>query len=176
MTTRHLSIAVVHASVSELSAAQQSLCAAAQRATALSYSPYSRFRVGCAAKLVGVDEFVPAANLENAAYPQCICAEAALLARVHAQYPGVAIEAVAIAVEGAAAKTEGAGPCGSCRQQLFEAELRQGNRPIKLYLVGGGGDVRIIGRCSDLLPLGFTLKDAVDLPAGPNTEYRSTVL
>lgn len=143
------------ADLTALAPAERALCEAAREATALAYAPYSRFRVGCAARLAGVDEFIPAANLENAAYPQCICAEAGLLARIHAQYPGRVIEALAIAVAGAGASDEGAGPCGSCRQQLFEAEARQGGRAIRLHLVGGNDVVRTMSDCAGLLPLGF---------------------
>ena len=139
----------------DLPTAHRALCEAARAATALAYAPYSRFRVGCAARLEGVGAFVTAANLENAAYPQCICAEAGLLAQARHRFPGVAIRQLAVAVEGEGATAEGAGPCGSCRQQLFEAEARQGGQPIELTLVGGDGRVRIIERCGDLLPLGF---------------------
>ncbi len=157
MTTHSISIDVTHAVLAELAPEQLALCDAAREATKLSYSPYSNFRVGCAARLDGVEGLVLAANLENAAYPQCICAEAALLARVHAQYPGHTISELAIAVDGPAARAEGAGPCGSCRQQLFEAEIRQAGAPIKLYLIGADDSVRVLESCGSLLPLGFTL-------------------
>ncbi len=157
MTTHHISIPVVAALLAELSDEERALCAAARAAIELSYAPYSRFRVGCAAHLEGVAELVLAANLENAAYPQCLCAEAVLLGRVHAQYPGVVMKALAIAVDGVGAQEDGAGPCGSCRQQLFEAERRQDGAPVRLYLVGAGENVRILESCGALLPLGFTL-------------------
>lgn len=140
-----------------LSPTQQALCQMARDATTRAYAPYSRFRVGCAAEVEGVRELIEAANLENAAYPQCICAEAGLLARIHAQYPRRPIRRIAIAVDGDGASVEGAAPCGSCRQQLYEAEARQGGRPIALLLVGADDTVRLIDSCSDLLPLGFSL-------------------
>ena len=156
MPTRRITFAYEQTTLAALPAAAATLCRAARAATALAYAPYSRFRVGCAAEVEGVGAPVPAANLENAAYPQCLCAEAALLGRLHGQYPGRVIRAIAIAVDGEGASAEGAGPCGSCRQQLFEAEARQGGLPIALYLVGGGDGVRVIERCGDLLPLGFS--------------------
>ena len=156
MPVRRIVLRYEATTLADLPPAAAALCRAARAATALAYAPYSRFRVGCAADVEDVGAPVPAANLENAAYPQCLCAEAALLGRLASQYPGRAIRAIAIAVEGDGARVEGAGPCGSCRQQLFEAELRQGGRPIALYLVGADDGVRVIGRCGDLLPLGFS--------------------
>ena len=156
MPTTSVTFEYEHTELAALDPRRRALCMAAREATKLAYAPYSRFRVGCAALLAGVEGFVPAANLENAAYPQCICAEAGLLARLHSQYPGVRILAIAIAVDGQGADPAGAGPCGSCRQQLFEAEARQANLPIALYLVGADNSVRVIKCCADLLPLGFS--------------------
>lgn len=156
MVSRQITLSYSVETMSALDAELGDLCRAAIDATKLSYSPYSRFRVGCAARLRDSRSVVCAANLENAAYPQCICAEAALLAQLNALHPGAAVEAIAIAVEGEGARPEGAGPCGSCRQQLFEAEMRQGRQPIRLLLVGSDNTVRIIESCSDLLPLGFS--------------------
>ena len=155
MPTRTVTLTYHELALSELPAAHRELCTSARAATSLAYAPYSRFRVGCAAKLQGVNELVTAANLENAAYPQCICAEAGLLAQIQHRYPGAVIRQIAIAVEGEGATADGAGPCGSCRQQLFEAESRQGGQAIELTLVGNAGRVRVLERCGDLLPLGF---------------------
>ena len=143
--------------LTELGGSERALCVAARSATALAYAPYSQFRVGASARVAGSNELVSAANLENAAYPQCICAEAALLATIHATRPGSRIEAIAIAVDSPRADPAGAAPCGSCRQQLFEAEQRQNGQPIELLLVGGNDEVTVFEKCSDLLPLGFVL-------------------
>ncbi len=140
-----------------LDAQRRTLCVAAREATGLAYAPYSQFRVGAAAWIEGKSAFVQAANLENAAYPQCICAEAALLATLHATAPGQQILAVAIAVSSPRADPAGAAPCGSCRQQLFEAEHRQGGAPIELLLVGSNDEVKVFESCGSLLPLGFLL-------------------
>ena len=155
MARRTLQLEYQELPLAGLSRERQVACKAARAAVALAYAPYSRFRVGCAAEVAGAPELVPAANLENAAYPQCICAEAGLLAQVRARFPEQDIVRIAIAVEGEGASEEGAGPCGSCRQQLFEAEARQGGRAIELLLVGGNDVVRVIASASDLLPLGF---------------------
>ena len=46
----------------------------AKEARALSYSPYSRFAVG-AAVLTKDGQVFLGANIENSAYPLCMCAE-----------------------------------------------------------------------------------------------------
>lgn len=160
MAVRRIVLTYEQTSLEDLPTETAALCYAAREATRLAYAPYSRFRVGVAAEVDGVARPVLAANVENAAYPQCLCAEAALLGRIHAQHPGSPIRRIAIAVEGEGAAAEGAGPCGGCRQQLFEAEARQGGQPIALLLVGGDGGVRVIGSCRDLLPLGFAFGGA----------------
>lgn len=131
------------------------LCLSAKQATTLSYAPYSNFFVGAAARLRS-GEIIQGANLENAAYPQCLCAEAVLLGSLHSQYSNQVIEAIAIAVQSETPPKGVAAPCGSCRQQLFEAENRQ-NAPIELYLLDEAGDVYAFENMKALLPFGFVL-------------------
>ncbi len=94
----------------EVTAADAELLAAANSATDLAYAPYSRFRVGAAGLLAG-GRIVRAANLENAAYPQCLCAEANLLGTLHSQYPGEVLLTMAIAVSSEVERSEVAAPC-----------------------------------------------------------------
>jgi len=61
-------------SLETLNDSDQALVLAAREALALSYSPYSNFKVGAAA-LLEDGTVVKGANQENAAYPMCICAE-----------------------------------------------------------------------------------------------------
>lgn len=157
MKSRELKIAFQDAALEELSAADRELCLEARRACQLSYAPYSKFYVGAAARLVQHDQVVLAANLENGAYPQCICAEAALLSTLNSQFHRLPISAIAIAVDSEFAAETGAAPCGSCRQQLFEAQNRQDPLPIRLLLVGKNDRVIHFERVSDLLPLAFVL-------------------
>lgn len=138
----------------ELPQSLDALVEAASEATGLAYAPYSKFNVGAAARLEG-GTLVRAANLENAAYPQCLCAEATLLGTLHTQYYKQRVEAIAVAVNAVVAPTEPAAPCGSCRQQLFEAELRQSS-PIEIVLVGHEKSLAF-KRVADLLPFGFQL-------------------
>ena len=140
---------------SELSPKHVTLARAARAATELAYAPYSEFRVGAAARLAD-GEVVSAANLENAAYPQCLCAEATLLGTLHTQHAGVRIESIAVAVAGERPRVDVAAPCGSCRQQLHEAQARQG-APFELLLCNSDGSVYLFSDASALLPFGFAL-------------------
>lgn len=90
------------------------LMAAAQAARERAYVPYSHFKVG-AALLDEQGRIHPGCNVENAAYPQGVCAEAgALSALVLAG--GTRLAAVLVMGEGDAPCT----PCGGCRQKLRE--------------------------------------------------------
>jgi cytidine deaminase len=155
MSNLTFSIPYIHHQVEDVPADVKTLCLSAKQATSLSYSPYSKFQVGASARLTD-GKIIQAANMENAAYPQCLCAEAVLLGSLHSQYPGQQIEAVGIAVTTDRELKGVAAPCGSCRQQLFEAENRQG-APIKLYLLAAEGDVYEFADMKSLLPFGFVL-------------------
>jgi cytidine deaminase len=87
---------------------------AARSARERAHAPYSRFRVG-AAVLDEQGRIHAGANIENAAYPQGLCAEAAALA--HLVMAG-GKRVVAAAVVGDAPL--GVTPCGGCRQKLRE--------------------------------------------------------
>ena len=92
----------------------QRLLAAARAARERAYVPYSHFQVG-AALLDEQGRIHPGCNVENAAYPQGVCAEAgALSALVLAG--GTRIMAALVVGEGPQPCT----PCGGCRQKLRE--------------------------------------------------------
>lgn len=90
------------------------LLQAARAAQARAYAPYSRFRVG-AAVLDDRGLIHAGCNVENAAYPEGVCAEAgAFSAMVLAGSRRV--QALVVIGDGAALVT----PCGGCRQKLRE--------------------------------------------------------
>ncbi len=92
----------------------QALLVAARAARERAYAPYSKFRVG-AAVLDDQGRVHAGCNVENAAYPQGVCAEAgALSAMVLAG--STRVRAVVVVGEGPAWVT----PCGGCRQKLRE--------------------------------------------------------
>jgi cytidine deaminase len=91
------------------------LLAAARAARAQAYAPYSHYSVGAAVQ----DEhgrIHAGCNVENAAYPEGVCAEAAALS---AMVLAGGRQARAVVVVGA---TQGGWvtPCGGCRQKLRE--------------------------------------------------------
>ena len=93
------------------------------------YAPYSNYRVGACVKLAD-GEFIPGANVENAAYGSSMCAERNAVYGAYSRgYRKEDIEELAIVSEGRTLVT----PCGACRQVL--AELLDPDTPI--YLMSG---------------------------------------
>lgn len=90
------------------------LFSAAVAARAQAYAPYSGFSVGAALRTPSGAIF-SGANVENAAYPVGICAEAAAIAAMVVAGERQIAEILIIG-EGAALVT----PCGACRQRIFE--------------------------------------------------------
>ena len=124
--------------------AEQTLMDAALRAREQAYAPYSKFAVGAAV----MDEhgrMHAGCNVENAAYPQGVCAEAgAISAMVLAG--GRAIQAVAVAAHAAQPVT----PCGGCRQKL--REFAEGSTPVLMVDPTG---LRLRTTLAALLPESF---------------------
>lgn len=90
------------------------LLAQAREARERAYIPYSRFAVGAAA-LTASGRTFPGCNVENAAYPACVCAERIALLSAYAAGER---DIVALAI---VADTPGpVSPCGTCRQVMLE--------------------------------------------------------
>jgi len=90
------------------------MLAVARAARAVAYAPYSRYTVG-AALLADNGQIFGGCNVENAAYPEGVCAEAgAISAMVLAGQR----RAKAVLVVGAGQHL--ISPCGGCRQKLRE--------------------------------------------------------
>ena len=106
------------------------------------YAPYSRYLVG-AALLTASGKIYDGVNVENAAYPDSICAERT--AAVKAVSEGER-EFVAIAV----ASADGGSPCGSCRQVLSEFGL-----DAQVLIVNSGGVIVERTTVRELLPHAF---------------------
>lgn len=144
-----------YASDRELADADAILLKTAREAIADAYAPYSRFRVGAAARLVN-GAIVRGSNQENASFPAGICAERTLLSAAASQYAGVGIETLAISYRNDNGPSDKPiSPCGICRQSLQEFEHRTGKK-IRLILGGTEGKVLIIDEADLLLPLAFT--------------------
>jgi cytidine deaminase len=90
------------------------LITAAREARERAYCPYSRFAVGAVVQTQDGRLF-QGCNVENAAYPACICAErAALVSAYAAGERSVAVIAVIADTPGPVS------PCGICRQVIAE--------------------------------------------------------
>lgn len=153
MKERTIECKVTVCSIDELDAEAQSLIHTATEATANSYAPYSRFRVGAALRLDD-GTVLKGANQENASFPVTICGERTAIFAAHAQYPDRVIEAIAItAVNDEGLVATPVTPCGACRQAMLETEMRQ-KKPLTIYLYGGNG-VYVINGIRNLLPLAF---------------------
>jgi cytidine deaminase len=120
------------------------LIAAAVAVASSAYAPYSGFRVGAAVR--DAEGRVHAgANVENAAYPEGVCAEAAAIAAMVAA-GGRRIVAVAVAGPGPAPCT----PCGGCRQKIREFAA-----PETPVLVCGPEGLQRRFTLAELLPASF---------------------
>lgn len=145
----------VYESARELSKADADLLASALEATGLSYSPYSKFRVGAAARMEN-GEILKGSNQENASYPVGICAERTLLSAASTLYPSVPISTLAISYINEQGESQvPITPCGICRQSLAEFQERTG-KPIRLVLGGAEGPVWVLEDAGALLPLAFS--------------------
>lgn len=140
--------------LSELPTQDAQLLTRAKQAAQNAYAPYSNFKVG-AAVLLANGEIVIGNNQENAAYPVTLCGERVAIFAAAAQYPDVAIEAVAITIKSQRGTIDRpVSPCGSCRQAMYEYELRH-QQNIRLILQGDSGDIYCTNSVRALLPLVF---------------------
>ena len=97
---------------------------------------------------------VTGANQENAAFPSGLCAERTALFAAHAQYPHLAVRAIAItACRGGRMVPEPAWPCGACRQVLAESQKRA-EAPVRV-IVGGLCRIVVFSCVEDILPFIF---------------------
>jgi len=118
---------------------------AAKTARAKAYAPYSKFQVG-AALLTEDGKVISGCNVENAAFPEGVCAEAGAVSAMILAGSHRIKEALVIA--DAALCT----PCGGCRQKLREfADLN-----VKVHIADLNG-VRRTFTVEELLPAGFQL-------------------
>jgi cytidine deaminase len=122
----------------------QALLRAADAAMRNAYAPYSSFKVGAAVRAPG-GAIYSGANVENVAFPQGACAEAAALGALITAGE-TAITAVAVVAE----RMEHCPPCGGCRQRL--AEFGDPGTPVHL---GRPGHEPQTTTLAELLPGAF---------------------
>jgi cytidine deaminase len=118
------------------------------------YAPYSKFKVGAAAKLSN-GTVVLGNNQENIAYPSGLCAERVALFYAGANFPNEEVDVIVIVARGELMPDKQLlSPCGSCRQVMLEIENRQ-SKPMKVILVNQDERTMIINSVQHLLPFGF---------------------
>ena len=116
----------------------------------LSYSPYSKFKVGAALLCKDGKVFV-GANVENSSYPLCMCAERnALYSAMMNGYKKSDFVSLAIAAD----TDEPCSPCGACRQVISELFPRDG----EIILANLKGDIKE-SNIEELLPFAFSGDD-----------------
>jgi cytidine deaminase len=126
---------------------RKKLTASALEARKWAYAPYSNYPVG-AALLTASGRIYDGVNIENAAYPDTICAERVAIFKAVSEGER---DFVAMAV----ATINGGSPCGSCRQVLAEF-----SKEAIVLIVNGDGEVILETTVESLIPTSF---GAVDL-------------
>lgn len=127
------------------------LVAAARAVQAHAHVPYSRFPVGAALRTPSGAVFV-GCNVENAAYPEGLCAEAAAIAAMVSAGERV-IETLVTVTEGDDIGT----CCGGCRQKIREFATSE----TSVHNAGPGGVVRTF-TMEELLPDSFGPEHLLD--------------
>ncbi|HEX6142098.1 MAG TPA: purine-nucleoside phosphorylase [Geminicoccaceae bacterium] len=138
---------------------------AARAAQANAHAPYSGFRVGAAVRAASGRTHA-GANVENASYPEGICAETAALAAMVAAGERAVVEVLVLA-DGPDPVT----PCGGCRQRL--AEFARPEVPVHLASPRG---VRRTVALGDLLPWSFRLAPGGESVPGSSSGTASAVV
>ncbi len=128
---------------------REQLIAAARRARAAAYAPYSGFAVG-AALLAEDGRIYTGCNVENAAYSPTLCAERVALGTAIAA--GIRRFTALAVIGGHGDREEDCSPCGVCRETLSEFAADD-----FCFLFQSGGRITEMP-ISDLLPIRFKLE------------------
>ena len=124
----------------------------AKEAMTHAYAPYSHFHVG-AALLCADGTVYQGANIENAAYGECVCAERNAVFKAvfdgHRDFTAIAI------VGGREGVVDSpCAPCGACRQVLGEFSGPE----LNIYLTDAAGRIETL-TLGQLLPWSFSGKN-----------------
>ena len=118
------------------------LIKAAKQARLSAYAPYSKYRVGAALRTKSGKTYL-GANVENAAYPDSICAERVAIFKAVTDGERD-FDTIAVVTRDAGA------PCGSCRQVLAEFALE-----AKVLIANEKGEIVKETTVHKLLPEAF---------------------
>ena len=122
---------------------KQALIDLANTARQRAYAPYSNYPVGAALR-TKTGRIFTGVNVENAAYPQTMCAERVAVFKAISEGENE-IEVISVVTD------NGGSPCGGCRQVLAEFGL-----DTIVLLADGNGKLLKETTVKDLLPEAFT--------------------
>jgi cytidine deaminase len=125
---------------------RQKLIGLARQAREKAYAPYSGYQVG-AALLTTSGKIFTGCNVESAAYPTSMCAERVAVFKAVSEGER---EFVAIAV----VTSNGATPCGACRQVLAEF-----GGETRVVVADDEGHIKQEAELTELLPGAFGPED-----------------
>jgi cytidine deaminase len=124
---------------------QQALIDLANEARRRAYVPYSKYPVGAALRTKS-GRLYTGVNVENAAYPQTMCAERVAIFKAVSEGE-TDFEVIAVVTN------NGGSPCGGCRQVMAEFGL-----DTLVLIADGEGKLQKVMTVSELLPEAFTPK------------------
>jgi cytidine deaminase len=124
---------------------KQSLIDLANEARKRAYAPYSNYPVGAALRTRS-GRFYTGVNVENAAYPQTMCAERVAIFKAVSEGE-IEFEAIAVVTN------NGGSPCGGCRQVMAEFGL-----DTLVLIADGNGKLKKEMTVAEILPEAFTPK------------------
>ncbi len=127
---------------------RKSLIDLANEARRRAYAPYSNYPVGAALRTKS-GRLYTGVNVENAAYPQTMCAERVAIFKAVSEGE-TEFEVIAVVTN------NGGSPCGGCRQVLAEFGL-----DTTVLLADGNGKLVKETTVNELLPEAFTPKHLV---------------
>ena len=122
---------------------KQSLIDLANAARERAYVPYSHYAVGSALRTKS-GKIYTGVNIENAAYPQTMCAERVAIFKAVSEGEKE-FEAIAVVTN------NGGSPCGGCRQVMAEFGL-----DTIVLMADGDGNIVKETTVKELLPEAFT--------------------
>ena len=122
---------------------RQMLIDLANEARRRAYAPYSNYPVGAALR-TKTGRIYTGVNIENAVYPNTICAERVAIFKAVSEGE-TEFEVIAVATN------NGGSPCGGCRQVMAEFGL-----DTIILIADGHGKLRKELTVSELLPEAFT--------------------
>jgi cytidine deaminase len=125
---------------------KQSLVDLANTARQRAYAPYSHYRVGSSLR-TKTGRIFTGVNVENAAYPQTMCAERIAIFKAVSEGEKE-FEVITVVTD------NGGSPCGGCRQVMAEFGLN-----TVVIMADGSGHIVKETTVKELLPEAFTPGD-----------------